>query len=130
MKRERDVWEGLRRVLPDEVMTARIEDMSGNLGTWDLWLGCRGWGMWIELKRTETVNRAPSQRPGQYAFGLRLEAAKVGGCYVVGSGDGKVRIINGLWDGGDWKPWVLETWDGFTKENVRGLLERFGLFGL
>ena len=128
MKRESEVWAKLKAALPAEVMAKRIEDASGDLGTWDTWLGCRGWGMWIELKHTETVNRKPKQRPGQYAFGARLSEAKVSGCYIVGSSDGKVRIINQLWYGDDWKEYLIETWDEMSEANVRGLLERFGLF--
>lgn len=129
MKREAEVWKAFREALPREVMVRRIEDASGNLGTWDVWLGYMRRGMWVELKHDETVLRRPKLRKGQYAFGLELEAAKVPGCYICGSSDGKVRIISHLYDGEDWESSLIEIWDGMSQENVRGLLEGFGLFG-
>jgi hypothetical protein len=124
---EREVWAALKRALPPGLMVRRIEDMSGNLGTWDTWIGCRGWGMWIELKCCETAKRKPKLRPGQYAFGLDLERADVPGCYIVGSGDGKVRVLNRLYDGDDWVKAIEDEWTEMDREKVLGLLQRFGL---
>lgn len=125
MRRENEVWHRFKECLPPLVMAIRIEDASGTLGTWDAWVGAEGRGAWFEFKHTQTVSRKPRLRPGQHGFGMRLHVAKVPGCYIVGSSDGKVRLINGLTLGEDWRDHVIEVWDGFTKENVDWLLREF-----
>jgi hypothetical protein len=127
MKRETEVWRSFVAHLPRAVMRRRIEDSSGALGTWDTFLGRDGRCAWIELKYTETVRTKPLLRKGQYAFGLQLERCGVPGCYVVGSGDGKVRIINHLYPGDDWEPWVDEQWPSMERQRIHGLLERLGI---
>lgn len=127
MRKEADVWQRFRECLPRGVMARRIEDASGALGTWDCWLGSGRWGMWLEFKFTATDKRKPELRPGQMAFGYDLKAAKVEGRYVVGCGQGNVRILDQLYDGEDWKKSQQEQWLSINEKNVLGLLKDCGL---
>ncbi len=123
MKNEAAVWNAFRMHIPKGMMVRRIEDQSGNLGTWDVWIGSMGGGVWLEFKHTETVKRKPKQRKGQYAFGCDLTKAGVAGAYVVGSSDNEVRIMGRMMIDDQWQGHLLKRWpDGVTQANVRGLL--------
>lgn len=114
--------------MPAHVWVRRIEDASGAKGTWDTVLMSKYGGAWIEFKWTETVNRKPKLREGQYAMGISLAAKDVPGAYVVGSTDGAVRVIWQTWDGAsDWKLYVENQWDTMNAGVVLEVCEYLGL---
>ena len=131
MRSEADVVAAFKDCLPKGLMYRRIEDASGNLGTWDSWIGGPGnWGLWLEFKFTETDRRRPRLRPGQWAFGLDLKAAGQVGFYVVGARKGNIRVLSQEYNGSDWKEAQLEQWLSVNEENVAGLLGMAGLGSL
>jgi hypothetical protein len=127
MRNEAAVWQKFRQSLPRGVWGKRIEDSSGDLGTWDTILMAGGRSAWIELKHTVTMRRKPELRPGQLAFGLRLEQHDIPGFYLCGSCDGKVRILSRNYNGLDWKEALVETWDGMPDTAISGLMKELRL---
>lgn len=126
MKDESAVWQQFSKHLPYRMFRRRIEDEQ-NLGTWDVALSMNGVGTWIELKHTATVNTKPKLRKGQYAFGLDLIKSGTMGCYVVGSKDGKVRVLCRTYDGEDWKKSIIYQYDTMNKDTVLEILEYCGI---
>lgn len=103
-------WGLVRHRMPPGWFTRRIEDKSGNLGTYDLFLAHRDWGQaWLELK-VAGPDAKPELRKGQPAFGAGLHAAGVPCGYLVGSPNGKVRLIGPLTLGDDWREHLVAEW--------------------
>lgn len=103
-------WGLIRHRMPPGWFVRRIEDASGNLGTYDTFLAHRGWGQaWLELK-VAGPNAKPDLRRGQPAFGAGLHAAGVPCGYLVGSPSGKVRLIGPLTTGDDWRDHLVAEW--------------------
>lgn len=128
MKNEAAVWAKLRRHLPARMMRRRIEDASGNLGTWDLYLAMGGHSNWTELK-CEGPNAKPSLRAGQAAFGRNLFDAGFTSGYIVGSPDGSVRLIGMLTTGDDWRDHLIWRRPAMDKETVDMALQYLGFGG-
>jgi hypothetical protein len=108
--REAEFWAQIRRGMPTGWFVRRIEDASGNLGTYDTFLAHRGWGQaWMELK-VAGPNAKPDLRKGQPAFGQGLDAAGVPCAYLVGSPNGRVRMIGPHTTGDDWREHLIAEW--------------------
>jgi len=110
-KTEKDLSKALRKQLalwrPDAIYR-RIEDASGNLGTFDTFMHARtsfpnwpGTASWVELK-VAGPNAKPAMRPGQTAFGHDLIMAGCPAYVLVGHADGSVRVLRGDTNGEDW----------------------------
>ena len=128
MKDERAVWAGFKRHLPPKMMRRRIEDASGNLGTWDTFLSMGGKSNWLELKHEGPMAK-PQLRPGQAAFGRDLFDAGLRSGYLVGSTDGSVRLIGQLTMGGDWREHLIFKREAMDADTVRTVLDYLGLGG-
>ena len=86
----------------------RIEDASGNLGTFDVHVIIEGRAIWIELKETETPGAKPDMRRGQPAFGRRAQRAGAAASVLVANKrDATIRIIEGCTTGDDWRALML-----------------------
>lgn len=119
--RESEFWLRVKASLPREWMARRIEDNSGNLGTYDTFLAAKGHpSMWLELK-VEGPDAKPDLRKGQPAFGRMLFDAGVPCGYLVGSPNGLVRLIGPLTTGDDWRDHLMGSW---TKLDMRKVLSR------
>lgn len=108
--READLWERVRKRLPDDVFARRIEDASGNLGTFDTFLAQRDRGAaWLELK-VAGRRAKPDLRPGQPAFAAQCFDVGVPAAYLVGSRCGYARLIGPMTNGEDWRDHVVAEW--------------------
>ena len=125
MKNEAEVWASVKRELPGYVMARRIEDSSGALGTWDVWIGWNQRSGWLELKHTNGPGERPKLRPGQAAFGADLISAMVPGLYLVGDRQGTVRVLSRGYDGEDWRKSLMshyKIWDKYAMNDVLDLM--------
>jgi hypothetical protein len=121
MKREKDVWDRFKQHLPP-MFSRRIEDASGNLGTYDTFLARNGRSAWLELKFAGP-NAKPDLRPGQAAFGLALSNEKIPCGYLIGHGDGSIRVIGPrLMDPADWRDHLEFRRDVLDAEAVQAVL--------
>jgi hypothetical protein len=110
-KTEKDLSKALRKRLEEwrpGSMYRRIEDASGNLGTFDVFMAAKAdWperpaqAAWVELK-VAGPNAQPIMRMGQPAFGHDLLVAGVPAYVLVGHPDGSVRLLRGDTKGEDW----------------------------
>lgn len=125
---EADFWRAIRKGLPARTFARRIEDNSGNLGTFDTFIGRRGRAGWLELK-VAGPNAKPSLRPGQPSFGAQCFDAGVPAAYLVGSPNGRVRLIGPLTVGDDWRDHLVMSWDSLCVPEVLGLLLEGGDHG-
>jgi hypothetical protein len=128
MKNEAAVWAAFRSHLPSSIMRRRIEDASGNLGTWDLFLAAGGRANWLELK-CDGPNAKPKLRPGQASFGRNLFDAGLTSGYLVGSPNGTVRLIGQLTVGEDWRDHLIWTRTAMDRETVLMTLSYLELSG-
>ena len=126
MKNEADVWKRLRDRLPADVMSRRIEDASGNLGTHDTFLARDGKAAWLELKYAGRQAK-PQLRKGQRVFALKLLDAGIITAYLVGHPDSSVRLIGPMTDGEDWRDHVINSWDQLGDDAVNATLGFLGL---
>lgn len=120
-RREADVWGAFRKHLPPGTMVRRIEDASGNLGTWDTFLARGGRCAWLEFKLAGPRAK-PTLRRGQRAFGLELVDAGVPAAYVVGSPNGSIRVLDPRTDGADWVLCQIATYDDLNVWTVKDML--------
>lgn len=125
MRLEKDVWAAFRKHLPSGMMIRRIEDRSGNLGTYDTFLAYMGHATWLELKHAGP-NAKPKLRPGQRAFGRNLFDAGLQSGYLTGSRDGTVRLIGQLTSEHDWRDHLIFRRDAMDKETVDMVLQHLG----
>jgi hypothetical protein len=107
--RESAFWASVRKQLPRDLFVRRIEDASGNKGTWDTYMARSGRSGWIELK-VAGPNAKLELRPGQQPFGQGLFDAGIPAAYLVGSDNGTVRLIGPCTDGKDWRDHVIARW--------------------
>lgn len=122
--RESEFWGQIRKQIDQSWFVRRIEDASGNLGTYDTYLAHKGWGQaWLELK-VAGPNAQPDLRKGQPAFGAGLHAAGVPCGYLVGSPNGRVRLIGPLTTGADWRHHVIDSWPDLRVNEVLTALFR------
>lgn len=128
MRNEAAVWAKFKQHLPARMMRRRIEDASGNKGTWDLFLAMGGHANWLELK-CEGPNAKPALREGQPAFGRNLFDAGLTSGYLVGSPNGTVRLIGQLTTGADWRDHLIWRRDKMDKETVAMTLIYLGFNG-
>lgn len=119
--RESEFWQRVRRQLPKDMFHRRIEDASGNAGTWDTFFARNGRSAWIELK-VAGPNAKLNLRPGQAPFGKALFDAGIPAAYLVGSTGGTVRMIGPCTDGVDWRDHLIERWDRLDVAEVLRLL--------
>lgn len=119
--REAEFWDKVRRGIPGGWMVRRIEDSSGNLGTFDTFLGRRRLSGWLELK-VAGPNAKPDLRPGQPAFGRQCVDAQIPAAYLVGSPQGSVRLIGPLTTGPDWRDHLIARWDSLDVPAVLSAL--------
>lgn len=106
--KEAEFWRALRRHMPPGLLIRRIEDASGNLGTWDTFLACHGRAAWLELKVAGPAEK-PRTRPGQAAFGAALFDAGIPALYLVGSATGTMRAIGPLMTTDTWREHLVDT---------------------
>lgn len=120
--RESEFWR--HRVLPAlplDVFARRIEDSSGNLGTFDVFLARDGRAAWLELK-VAGPNEKPNIRAGQPAFAEQCVRAKIPCGYLVGSPKGQVRLLGPRTTGADWREHLVARWVGMDTEALFGFL--------
>lgn len=122
---EREVWAALRKAMPLDALARRIEDASGNLGTWDTFVAWNGHAGWIELKHAGPKAKL-DLRPGQLAFGRDLFDHAVPGAYLAGARDGSFRMIGRLTDGDDWARHMIGRWTRIDPETVAEALKKAG----
>lgn len=108
--RESEFWARCRKSMPAGMMARRIEDRSGNLGTYDLFLAMDGRAAWLELK-VAGPNAQPAIRSGQPAFGRECFDAGVPSGYLVGSSCGHVRLLSPLARKDTWRDHLVASWD-------------------
>jgi hypothetical protein len=106
---EADFWGRIRKKLPRRVFARRIEDNSGNLGTFDTFVGLNGRSAWMELK-VAGPNAKPDLRPGQPSFAAQCFDAGIPAAYVIGSSDGSVRMVGPHTIGSDWRDHLICRW--------------------
>lgn len=114
---EAEFWAKVRANFPPGWMKRRIEDASGNLGTFDLFFGRRDLCGWLELK-VAGPNARPKLRPGQPSFGADCFDAGIPAGYLVGSPDGQVRLIGPLTRGHDWREHLIMRWPTLDMQQV------------
>lgn len=119
---ESDFWQKIRPKLPPGLFYRRIEDASGNLGTYDTFLAGHGRATWFDLK-IAGPNARPTLRPGQPAFGAELWEAGIPAWYLVASNNGYVRLIDARTNGRDWWNHVVSSWDRVSKETVSDMIQ-------
>lgn len=107
---ESEFWAKCRKTIPKAMMARRIEDRSGNLGTFDTFLAMGGVSGWLELK-VAGPNAKPNIRPGQPAFARECFDAGVPAAYLVGSDSGRVRLLHPLTREHDWREHLIMDWD-------------------
>jgi hypothetical protein len=107
---EAKFWGAIRKQIPSDWFVRRIEDASGNLGTFDTYLAHATYGQgWLELK-VGGPNEKPDLRKGQPAFAHGLVQAGVPCGYLVGSMNGEVRLIGPMTIGEDWRHHLIRRW--------------------
>lgn len=115
---ECEFWGKVRPKIPRPWIARRIEDSSGNLGTYDTFMACKGFpSLWLELK-VANPKAKPKLRAGQPAFGRMLFDAGVPCAYLVGSDNGYVRLIGPLTTGADWRDHLMGEWDSLDMRKV------------
>ncbi len=119
---ERDVWARVKRCVPADVWGKRLEDASGDLGTFDVVLMRKRRAMWIELK-FGGPNAKPDMRKGQAAFAMKGRKYGVKCVVIMGHPDGSCRIIDGVTTGEDWRDHLLSRWDEITEERMKKLID-------
>lgn len=106
---ESQFWEKVRKAWAPGWMLRRIEDRSGNLGTFDTYYGRFERNGWLELK-VAGPNAAFEPRRGQPAFAVDCHKAGIQSAWLVGSPNGLMRLIHPLSIGPDWRDHLL--WSG------------------
>jgi hypothetical protein len=96
----------------------RIEDASGNLGTFDAWIVIRGHVAVTELK-VAGPNAKPDMRRGQPAFGSDWTRAGGRAWVLVGHPDGSLRLLRGDTLGEDWRDCLVRRDDRLTPDLIR-----------
>jgi hypothetical protein len=99
----------------------RIEDASGNLGTFDGFLMVMGRAAWVELK-VAGPNAKPKMRRGQPAFGSDILAAHGEAWVLVGHPDGSLRLLFGDTTGEDWHDKLHLRFDRLTVDVIEAML--------
>lgn len=118
---ESDFWQKIQPKLPGGLFYRRIEDASGNLGTYDTFLAGDGKATWFDLK-VAGPNAKPKLRPGQPAFGAEAWAAGIPAWYLVASDNGYVRLIDARTNGTNWWGYLVASWDSVTKASVHAMV--------
>lgn len=98
----------------------RIEDASGNLGTYDGFCALKGWPAWVECKLAGPRAK-PALRPGQMAFAHDAWAAGVPAWILIGHPDGSCRLIDGRTDGDDWREHLVLRCSRLDAELIRAI---------
>jgi hypothetical protein len=101
----------------------RIEDASGNLGTFDVWLLIEGRWAVVELK-VDGPNAAPRMGKGQPAFGSSVLSAGGEAWVLVGHPDGSLRLLRGDTTGKDWRDRLVRRYDRLTVDVIEDMLPR------
>jgi hypothetical protein len=127
---EAEFWSKIRKRMPRGVFARRIEDSSGNLGTFDTFVACDGRSAWMELKAAGP-NAKPDLRPGQASFAAQCFDAGIPAAYLVGSPNGVVRMIGPGTTGDDWRQHLVARWDhldvpAILKELMVGMEQWYG----
>lgn len=114
---ESDLWKSIRTKLPSGLFFRRIEDSSGNLGTYDTFMALDGKSTWFDLK-IAGPNAKPTLRPGQMAFGMECWNSGIPAYYVIGSDTGLLRLVDARTNGGDWRNHLVLSFPRVTGQAV------------